>query len=181
MTITQVTGKTVPHSERFWTDSLNTLKGFILSSNVVTNDPTERMIHSVQNKPKAKNNKNVTFVEKLSEIIYKMRSTPLNNGCTPIENYFNQNMLIKSSMYWSNSQNLQLGSWKFSCITLFMRGKAVVTTEFVKIIIRTLAKLHYEIKLNNGHNLKTLETFEDRCDLQRSSKVSKGLFWRPSN
>ncbi|XP_075154322.1 uncharacterized protein K02A2.6 isoform X1 [Haematobia irritans] len=136
------------------------IQKFIAPGHPATNGLAERYVQTLKYKLKAMENDKATIFEKVQEIVYRYRATPLADGKSPALLYLGRELRIKLDAIrpWNKLKSspspikvrqLSLGdrvqvrwydknkpSWKFGSV----KAK--------------FGNLHYQIKLDNGYELK---------------------------
>ncbi|XP_055924024.1 uncharacterized protein K02A2.6-like [Eupeodes corollae] len=137
------------------------MQKFIAPGHPATNGLAERYIKTLKSKLNAMSEEEGSIHNKVREILYRYRATPLSNGKSPAQQYLGREMRIKldclrpvkyekSSNEKVNSiRNLSVGDRVQS--RFYLNGKPAWKFGVVK---KKFGQLHYEIELDNGYVLK---------------------------
>ena len=135
---------------------------FCAPGHPATNGQAERTVQTIKNKLKRLTDAPGTIQQKVMEILFKYRDTPLANGETPAERFFGRKIRTKLDLIRpppvrqpTAKENSTSGHRSFAV------GDRVQAKAYAKpykwdygTVIKKLGQLHYIIRLDNGYALK---------------------------
>ena len=137
------------------------LQKFIAPGHPATNDLAERNVQTLKNRLKTMNNDYYSIREKVRDILFHYRATPLLNGKTPSEQYLNrQNRIQLDALKPPPTQNkTPINSCKARQLSVGERVQARYYSNNKNLwklgtIVNKFGHLHHLVKLDDGHTLK---------------------------
>ncbi|XP_055916502.1 uncharacterized protein K02A2.6-like [Eupeodes corollae] len=137
------------------------MQKFIAPGHPATNGLAERYIKTLKSKLNAMSEEEGSIHNKVREILYRYRATPLSNGKSPAQQYLGREMRIKLNclrpVKYEKSSNEKVNSIRNLSVRdrvhsrFYSNGKPAWKFGVVK---KKFGQLHYEIELDNGYVLK---------------------------
>ena len=133
---------------------------FIAPSHPATNGLAERHVQTLKKRLTAMISENKSMKEKVREILFRYRGTPLQNGETPCERFLHRQIRLKFDAM--KPTNFLKNKEALNSVRQLKVGDAVLSRFYTArkecwkngVITKKFGRLHYLVKLYNGHTLK---------------------------
>lgn len=158
---------------------------FCAPGHPATNGLAERNVQTLKNRLKAMTDEPLSMIQKVREIMFRYRATPLANNSTPAEQYLNRKIritldAIRPTKLTYNKQNdvkvrnLSVGD------TVQARYYAQNKPQWkLGTIVKKLGKLHYVVKLDTGYTFKRHINQLRKTDVASTASQRKTVTFAP--